>query len=75
MGTEIFRTPAPNPYFSVLIFLSDPFSSSSPLFESFGSFVVSCHWFPPQARLSVVLIFDSEFGETDHYSTQDAWPT
>jgi hypothetical protein len=41
IGTEISRTPASNPYFSVLIFLSDPSSSSGPSFESFGAFGVS----------------------------------
>jgi hypothetical protein len=50
MGTEIFRTSAPNPYFSVPIFLSDSSSSSGALFESFGAFVVSCHWFRSKSR-------------------------
>lgn len=54
MGTEILRPPAPYPYFSVPIFLSDPSSSSSPLFEAFGPFVVSCQSFRPQAGVDFV---------------------
>ena len=53
IGTEIFSTRAPNLYFSVPIFLSDPSSSSSPLFESSRPFVVSSHWFRQQSALKL----------------------